>query len=109
MVVLAASAVLATGGCAQQRPMSCAKAPQTALHHAEPQARTVLVLPGHSVAQDAGWWALGRNDWLLGREPQPAAGSVAELYVREHLRITNGRPREHTIFSTRSYQLRQGP
>lgn len=80
---------------------------QPTVHYGLVMPSEAMVLLGQYGDLDHGWEA-SRNDPPSYREAVPdySDRAVVELRHREHLRTSNGRPREYTSTTTRVWQRR---
>ncbi len=72
-------------------------------------ARLLLEFSGpHAWPVDEGAWEFGRNDRAPIAAPSPAYAPLewVEIRTRDHLRTTNGRPREFSTTRTRTRRTR---
>ena len=98
MMILGVLVTLAGSGCGP------AAAPGAGSSHFAPGVSSSLVM---SSQRDFATWEYGRNDMLLNVGQQPIVGSGwAEIRTYDHLRTSNGRPRESSTTYTRTLTLR---
>ena len=97
------------GGCS-----SSTRTPPPPMPHAVSPG---LVMPSAALRGDGIWpveasaWEYGRNDAILsvGATPPIRRRQVALIKTRDHLRTSNGRPREFSTTFTRTVSFRAVP